>query len=204
MLELPAKVQITDATTGECVDANLIELTTRIAKKSIDCKWWVLPDVDKKRRVQENDHHWQWGKRLGRLTNDKWHRALGIETSEKSIEGAILYWFNTKSEVHQDEGAVYVESLATAPHNRKTLVKTPAFRGIGETLLFHAVFESYNYGFGGRVNLRSFNEQSTIAFYENRHFEIVGYDGDGNERLPILELSPVAAECWLKSEGYLT
>lgn len=203
MLELPANVQLTVGATGKCVDAMLIELTTRVAKKSIDCKWWVLPDVEKKRKFQENDHHWRWGDRIGKLTNDKWHQALAIQTTEGTVEGAILYWFNTKSAVHPEVGSVYIEALATAPHNRKTLVKAPAFRGVGEALLLNAVVDSYNYGFGGRVSLQSFNEPSTIAFYENRNFEIVGYDGDGSARLPILELNPEKAERWLKSEGYL-
>jgi GNAT superfamily N-acetyltransferase len=202
-MTFPAKVQLMVADTEECVEALLVELTTREAKAGIDSRWWVLPGVEKRRKFQEKDHHWRWGDRIGRLTNDKWHRCLAIKTTKGTIEGAILYWLNTLSAVNPVRGAVSLKSLATAPHNRASLVDMPHFRGVGQTLLLKAVLDSYRNGFGGRVTLESFNDSSTIAFYENRGFEIVRYDVDGEERLPILELSSEAAEGWLQAEGFL-
>ena len=57
MMTLPAKVQLMVADTEECVEALLVELTTREAKAGIDSRWWVLPGVEKRRKFQEKDHH---------------------------------------------------------------------------------------------------------------------------------------------------
>ena len=202
MDDLPETIELTEVSTGSSVVATVVELTTRFAKQQIDSKWWVLPDVPKRQRELENDHHWRWGDRLGKLANNQWHEAVAIQTDDAAVQGAILYWLNTKSFTDEELGAVYVEALATAPHNRPWLMKTPLYRGVGEALLLRAVIQSYNLGLGGRVNLLAFNDTTLISFYESRGFTIVGYDGTGNEKLPKLELAPDAAQDWLRAEGY--
>lgn len=203
MHELPAMVDLTDASSGGIVYAHVITLTTQIAKYEIDSKWWVLPGVPKSQRKLEPDHGWRWGDRLGKLTNDAWHQALAIQSAGGIVEGAILYWINTCSVVNPNLGTIYVESIASAPHNRKSVVEYPRFKGVGRALLLCAVIESHRYGFGGRITLESFNHAPTIAFYLAHGFEIVGHDGEGADRLPVLELSQGAAEIWLRKEGYL-
>jgi hypothetical protein len=175
---------------------------TQLAQTQIDGKWWQVPEVTRSARQQENDYQWRWAKRVGELVNDRWHEAVAVQLADGSIEGAIVYWTNTRSFVDPEQGAVYVEALATAPRNRSGLVPTPEHRGVGEGLLIRSVVHSYLLGLGGRVNLTSFDDPRTVQFYQNRGFSMVGYDGEDDERLPRLELDSDAAITWLREEGY--
>ena len=199
---MPETIEITEASTGLSVVATVVPLTTRTAKQKIDSKWWVLPEVPKRQRELENDHHWRWGDQLGKLVHKQWHEAVAIQTDDGTVQGATLYLLNTRSFTDHDLGAVFVQAIATAPHNRLGLVKSPLYRGVGEALLLRAVAHSYKLGLGGRVNLLAFNDTALIAFYKSRGFTIVGYDGVGDEKLPKLELTSDATQIWLRAEGY--
>jgi hypothetical protein len=142
---------------------------------------------------KENDNSWHWAKRLGELRNDRWHESFAIETQDGNIQGAILYWLNTRSFVESEKGAVYLEALATAPRNRPLacLLSTisrcrrkSAFEGSSPQLY--------------RINLLSFRDERTVSFYKNRGFEIVGEE----KGLDQMELAPSRAFEWLKDEGY--
>jgi hypothetical protein len=195
---LPQRIELTRVADGATVLANLVKLTRRLAHEQLDSKWWLLPGVSKTERRKENDHSWNWAKRLGELRNDQWHEAVAVQTDDGQIQGAILYRTDAKSFVAEDQGAVYVEALATAPRNRPWLVESPLYRGVGEGLLLRAITHSYLLGLEGRTNLVAFDDDRTIKFYTNRSFALVGYD----DELPMFELTPEAAKIWLLEEGF--
>ncbi len=198
MDDLPDRIELLKTVDGTAVAEKVGKLTRRLAQERIDSKWWELPEVSKRQRRQENDHHWQWAKRVGELKNDRWHEAVAAQTDDDDVQGAILYWVNTKSFVDERLGAVQVEALATAPRNRPWLVESPLYRGVGEALLLRAVIHSYLLKLDGRVNLIAFEDPRTIAFYKRRGFVAAGYDGD----LPRFELTSIAGTEWLREEGY--
>lgn len=196
---LPERIELANVATGATITANLVTLTRHLAQDELDSKWWELPGVSKSERRGENDHSWNWAKRLGELRNDRWHEAVAAQTDDGDIQGAILYWINGKSLVEEERGAVHVEALATAPRNRPWLAPSALYRGVGEGLLLRAAAHSYLLGLEGRTNLIAFDDARTISFYENRGFAVVGRDDDD---LPMLELTPGAARDWLREEGY--
>ncbi|MEI8021455.1 MAG: GNAT family N-acetyltransferase [Schlesneria sp.] len=201
----PKILEITRVADGTTIDVILVPLTRKLASLQIDTKWWQIPGVPEKVRSQEIDHGYKWAKRIGELTsnNSRWYRAIAVQTDDDNIQGAMIYWLNTRSFIHQNEGAIFVESLATAPCNRERIVTLPEYRGVGTGLLLAAVIHSYKLGLGGRVNLNSTNDPRTISFYETRGFVHCGYDGDEDEeKLPRFELSAEAAQKWLNDEGY--
>ena len=198
MVLLPNEIDLVRAGDNHIDQAQLIRLTRAVAKTKIDAMWWQDLGASTEMRKKENDNSWQWAKRLGELRNNRWHESLAVETHDGNIQGAILYWLNTRSFAENDKGAVYIEALASAPRNRPWLVPSPLYRGVGEGLLLRATLHSYVVGLEGRVNLLSFRDQRTASFYKNRGFEIVGEE----EGLDQMELSPAKAFQWLKDEGY--
>ena len=87
-------------------------------------------------------------------------------------------------------GTVYIERLAVAPENRKTLVTAPAFRGVGAGLFLHAVMRSVSTDRGGRLWLHSLEDPDTIAFYGRRMKMVeTGIDPVDGQRMRRFELS---------------
>jgi hypothetical protein len=198
MIPLPNEIDLVRAADNHIVQARFVRLTRPVAKVKIDATWWQDLGASTEMRKKENDNSWHWAKRLGELRNDRWHESFAIETQDGNIQGAILYWLNTRSFVESEKGAVYLEALATAPRNRPWLVSSPLYRGVGENLLLRAAVHSYIVGLEGRINLLSFRDERTVSFYKNRGFEIVGEE----EGLDQMELAPSRAFEWLKDEGY--
>jgi hypothetical protein len=198
MVELPASIEITDAQTSAPVTAQIVELSRSMAQREIDGKWWTIPDVSRSIRELEDDHHWRWAKLVGEHRNNLNWESVGILLGNGSIEGAMQYRIDAASFKNVDERAIFVDRLATAPHNRPWVVRQPRYRGVGEGLLLRAVVHSFVLGFDGRVTLLSFDVPTTIAFYVNRGFEVVG----ANEGLTMMEISPADARMFLDAHGY--
>lgn len=198
---LPDTCILTSVRDGLSVEATIVKLTRDLATREVDGKWWHLEGTSAGARSQEIDHRWQWRKLVGGVQNKHWYESVAIQTMDGVLQGAMVYVINAKSFVDESLGAVYIEALATAPHNRPWVVKSPLYRGVGESLLTRAVIHSYQLGLEGRVSLMASSEERTVSFYNNRGFAIVGYE-DNEECSPKLELSSQAALSWLEREGY--
>jgi hypothetical protein len=200
MIELPDKIDVYDLKRGRAIEASLEELTRSMAQEQIDAKWWTLPGVSKSIKEQENDYSWRWAKLIGEFRNNlAWEAAAAILGND-DIEGAVLYCVDALSFIDPDQPAVYIQCLASAPHNRPWLVEQPLYRGIGEGLLLRAVIDSYRLGFGGRVTLESIDEQKTRRFYETRNFTVLPSDQDRSDIR--MELTPGDAMGFLAAQGY--
>ncbi len=114
----------------------------------------------------------------------------------------MIYHFNAKSKLDPTNGSVYVERVASAPHNRKRLVNQPFYKGVGTVLLYWAVIESYNAGLRGRVSLESLPTAITVQFYEHRGFVRTDLT-QPTSGLVDYELPELAALAWLKEKGDL-
>lgn len=200
MLELPNDVSIFSVRRDAFVKAKLVRLDRTISAKQIDGTWWKL-DVSKTLRSKEGDHHWEWRKLVGEHRNNATWDALGIQRSDGSVEGAILYRIDAKSQIEKGKGSVYVDRIATAPQNRPWLSDPPKYKGIGSVLLLAAVRHSYLLGLEGRVWLSSLPSEKTRAFYEAKGFNVIFEEPDG---MIDFELPAAAAQEWLKKEGYLS
>ena len=199
MLQLPTEIELIRVADDFPVVATIKRLTRSLAQEKIDGTWWEVAGVSRSKRQLENDNHWRWAKKIGELRNSRWHEALAAQTEDDYVQGAILYRLDTYSFIEAEQGAIYIEGLATAPHNRPWLVDSARYRGVGENLLVRAVAHSYSLGFGGRINLLAFDNERTVSFYEKRGLTLVGFDDEG---LPQFELEPEAAVHWLREQGY--
>jgi GNAT superfamily N-acetyltransferase len=199
MEPIEQRIELLRVVDNTSVPAMIVRLTRSLAQAKIDGIWWKDLGLSAVQRKKENDHAWQWAKRIGQLRNARWHEAVAVQTEDENVQGAILYRIDTNSFIEQDQGAIHGEALSTAPRNRPWLVPSPQYRGVGEKLLLRAVSHSYSLGLEGRVNFAAFDDPRTMTFYQNRGFKLVGHDDEG---LPQFELPPDAAKAWLRDEGY--
>lgn len=199
MLDLPETVRVYSLW-RECeVNARIVSLSRSLAASEVDGKWWKLP-ISRRLRDAEEDHHWTWRKLVGERRNDAAWGAVALANIAGSVEGAMLYRIDAKSQLEPGKGAVYVDRLAVAPRSRPWLVSKPRYRGVGSVLLLAAVRESYSLGLGGRAWLTSLPSERTQEFYRKRGFQRIFADERGTIDF---ELPDIMATQWLRQEGYL-
>ncbi|TWU33451.1 hypothetical protein Q31b_57680 [Novipirellula aureliae] len=198
MFELPYSVNLTDANTGQLVEAEIVELNRKLAKSKIDGQWWKIK-AGRTTRSHEEDHHWQWLKVIGEQRTNLAYQAIAVQTPDQEVQGAATYFIDSLSRLEEGEGAVNLDRIATAPRNRPWLCEPPCFRGVGYCLLLSVVRHSYLLGLGGRVWLTSLPNQKTHDFYLARGFQVILEDEDG---ILDFEIPTSAARSWLDSEGY--
>ncbi len=132
--------------------ADVVSLERDVAVRLIDQVWWNEPWITKEWRRTQEDSHWRWAKFVGKFGNRLMVQRLAIKTCNGDIQGAIIFDANSQSFLISDQGAVYVEYIATAPRNRRTATN-PFYNGVGTGLLAIAAYYSLKVGFQGRVVL---------------------------------------------------
>jgi GNAT superfamily N-acetyltransferase len=166
----------------------------------IDNTWWNLPKVPDKKLQEEGDSHWNWARIVQRYGVGVLKECVAIQSKEGYIEGAVAYNFNAKSYLEPGLGCAYIDRISTAPRNRRRLVVEPAFKGVGSSLMYWVLKESYNAGLDGRIALESLPTPDTVKFYEAKGFQRtdLSQPADG---LMDYELPRAKAEEWLRQQG---
>jgi GNAT superfamily N-acetyltransferase len=193
---LPVAITLTRCDTGESVKAELVELTSKLAKLKIGSKWWTNLDVSRTQRQMEGDHHWDWAAEIGKYRNSLFVESVAVQTDDGELQGAMIYRLDAQSLLSSGVGAVLIDRLATAPRNRGWLVETPLYRGVGKNLVSWAAYHSNTLGFSGRVVLATLPSLRTIGFYESLGFQRAEVEKDD---MIILELEPKTAAVLLSA-----
>ena len=193
-------IKIQRAADNEYVEATIVRLSVDDARTSIDNIWWNLPHVPVEKLSQEGDKHWPWAAIVQRYGIGVLKDCVAIRSKQGYIEGAVAYNFNAKSYLEPGQGCAYIDRISTAPRNRKRLVAQPSYKGVGSSLMYWVLKESYNAGLGGRIALESLPTPDTVKFYEAKGFQRTDLSQplDG---LMDYELPKVKAEEWLRREG---
>ena len=193
-MDVPSRLTLFDCSANRNVIAHLSPLTREAAKNGVS-PWWdglsgLLGDPE-----DEPDSEWDWVYLISvGVQNKPLRRGVSVTTSNGVIQGAMLYRLNAKSVLEPEKGAVFVDRIATAPHNRGELVANPRYRGVGEGLLAYAIAESIAYGLDGRVILFPI---AANDFYVKRGFvptEEKTEDGDILHELPAAEAKRLLQE----------
>lgn len=199
-METLQAVQIQRAADNEYVRAVIVRLSVDDALTMIDNTWWNLPNVPKEKLKEEGDSHWRWAALVQKYGVGVLKDCVAIWSKEGYIEGAVAYNFNAKSYLEPSQGCAYIDRISTAPRNRKHLVAQPPYKGIGSSLMYWVLRESYNAGLGGRIALESLPTPSTVRFYEAKGFQRTDLS-QPLHGLMDYELPKAKAEEWLKREG---
>jgi hypothetical protein len=110
--------------------------------------------------------HWNWETKVAHMSG-----LLGARTfcvvAESVTQGlmSVDLTKNARLEVQRAKPIVYVDYLEVAPWNRKDLVGSARFRGIGTVLIAAAIELSRQEDFKGRIGLHSLPQADD--FYRN-------------------------------------
>jgi hypothetical protein len=124
----------------------------------------------------QDDAFWSWATKKQLSLTDSRFEAYAIEF-EGLTQG--LLWLETqwhRSWLNSAHRIVYVEALASAPWNRKSLEDPPYLYGVGTALLLFARQRSVALGYGGRIGLHSLPTSET--FYNRLNMIDCGQDPD--------------------------
>ncbi|MEM6839475.1 MAG: GNAT family N-acetyltransferase [Cyanobacteria bacterium P01_C01_bin.120] len=130
--------------------------------------------------LQQPDKVWNWAYKLRLATDEARFEAYVVEVEELA-QGVILIetqWHRSQVDgpLATRQPLVYVEYLATAPWNRRSLEDPPFFTGIGSTLMAFVRDRSVELGFEGRVGLHSLPQAEN--FYRRQGMPGYGPDPD--------------------------
>ncbi|HEY9662659.1 MAG TPA: hypothetical protein V6C65_29745, partial [Allocoleopsis sp.] len=126
--------------------------------------------------VDGEDAFWDWARKKRLALSDDRYEAYALE--QDNLTHGLL-WLETQWHCSQwaiGQPLVYVEALASAPWNRRSLDPQPWFRGVGSALLEFARRRSLDLSYGGRLGLHAL--PSSESFYESRNMLNLGYDPD--------------------------
>jgi hypothetical protein len=124
----------------------------------------------------EDDAFWNWARKKRLSVLDDRFEAYAIEY-EGLTQG--LLWLETqwhRSWPNPEHPLVYVEALASAPWNRRSLDDPPYLSGVGTALLSFARQRSMALGYAGRVGLHAL--PAAEAFYNRQNMADYGMDPD--------------------------
>lgn len=167
-MDLPTKIELIRCATGEKELGQIEILHRESAKTEIDAVWWRDLDGLLREPNEEPDRHWEWRALVSVHQNKPSFQAKCVRSLDTQIQAAMIFRVDAMSALDVGQRAVFVDRLATAPHNRHNFVKEPVFRGAGTGLIYYAIALSHSLGFSGRVNLFAVANQD---FYEKMGFE---------------------------------
>src|SRR5438309_722549 len=138
-MELPKRIPLLHAPTGQYVEAQIEGLTDAMIQQQIGAAWWSDPALNIEAISREIDRNWNWvdleieqeGKILTAV-------KLGVVTGDRAVQGAMLVSTEpVECEHERGKQALFVEMLFAAPRNRwwVRLGKREQYRGVGLELL---------------------------------------------------------------------
>ena len=184
--------------TGGYVKADIVQLTKQIAYLDVDYHWRTFRGPFRTPCPVPADSHWKWGSYVRRLRKNLLAKCAAARTADNVYQGAIIYRRDGVSLLQPNTGAVYVEYIASAPHNRHDYAEKPLYSGVGEGLMYLAMLDSYQWGLGGRVAL--FSLPSAVGFHKKMKFFPTGSREDG---MIHCELTPEAAVEFMQDKGLI-
>jgi hypothetical protein len=127
-------------------------------------------------RYHQEDKFWSWEFKRRVFLSQENYEGYAIEVAGQTEGLIMIETRNHRSQLTLGQPLVYVMSVASAPWNRRSILRSPELIGVGTALLFFAQQRSVDLGYGGGVGLHSL--PNAERFYENRHMIRVDPDPD--------------------------
>ena len=141
-------LRVADQTT---VSARIEKISGKHISQFID--FW-LPELEKS---QEEDGHWNWFSKFLSKKDRPSYEIYALEC-EQETQGLMMIEFDlhrSRLKPGNNKNLVYVEYLATAPWNRRSLSQQVKYKGSGTGLITFAISRSISLQYKGRVGLRA-------------------------------------------------
>jgi hypothetical protein len=166
-------VQLMRGTDGQTAAAGL----TEIAQRHIDDYQNLWHEL--LQRYQQEDKFWSWAFKQQVFLSQNNYEGYAIEVAGRTEGLMMIETQQHRSQLAVGQPLVYIMSIASAPWNRRLILRPPEFQGVGTALLLFARQRSIDLGYGGRVGLHALPDAE--RFYENRH--MIQIDPDPEEYL---------------------
>ncbi len=141
------------------------------------------------------DSHWKWPEKAAYIENHGGYIGFSVECSDVTQGLMILSSVGfAREESQKDEPLVQVELLSTAPWNRKNLVESAKFKGVGELLLQAAVAVSFEFHNEGRIGLHALS--GAEAWYRD-YCGMTDLGFDANKNMHYFEMTSSQAKAFI-------
>ncbi len=177
------EIKLLRVTDNQVVNAEIVSLSS---KHLDDFTTFWKPRLS---GTKEEDSHWDWAIKL-QLTNELVsYESYAVEASFIT-QGLMLIEIDLhRSRINPQKSLVYIDFLATAPWNRKSIEGEPQYKGVGSALYRFAIQRSLDLGYKGRISLHSLPEAE--AFYRQQKLQDLGTDPE-KQNLRYFEFSEMS------------
>ncbi|RQO37229.1 GNAT family N-acetyltransferase [Herminiimonas sp. KBW02] len=149
------------------------------------------------RKYWPQNRHWDWRKKMEAVQG--YLAYPGFSVMCNGVTQGLMVVENTsyRCRLQEQEGQhlIYVEFIENAPWNRKELLLTPRYRGVGSILIRAAIELSKEEGFKGRIGLHSL-PQANDWYANSCGMSDLGIDTN-KEGLRYFEMTPAQAEAFI-------
>lgn len=145
------------------------------------------------------DSHWHWAEKAVDASTSMADETYAVECAGET-QGLMLVTSAAfaKLDIHRGREIVYVELIATAPWNRRGVVKEAMrYKGVGRVLIAEALNLSYHLEFNGRLGLHSL-PQSESWYRDVAKFTDLGFDDE--KRMQHFEVTEAQAAAFLAND----
>lgn len=152
----------------QVVDASLTKLLDRhLDDFEVFWKARLLPS-------SEEDSHWDWAMKHNATASYLSYEKYALECDRVTQGLMMLELDSHRSRLEQGKSMVYIDYLATAPWNRRSIQELPDYKGVGSVLVRFAILRSHDLEYHGRVGLHALPR--AIDFYTRLGMKNFGPD----------------------------
>lgn len=193
-----------DRRTGLLVEAEFVEGIGEDHLRQVDERWMPvllrhltsLVGQGVPRTDWPQSFHWNWRQKMSAIGGLMAFQSFAVLCQQR-LEGLMIA--NTVGHLARlpnrgREEVAYVDFIETAPWNRKSVVSSPEFGGVGTVLIRAAIELSRESGFKGRVGLHSL-PQSEDFYRTTCGMTDLGIDGT-KENLRYFEMTSEQADAF--------
>lgn len=115
------------------------------------------------------DSHWKWAEKARAAAQKSAYETFAVECGDKT-QGLMfvdMAYHRARIPEQLKRELVYVELIATAPWNRRKLVASPLYKGVGRILIATAISLSAHLEFKGRIGLHSLPDPEVESWYRD-------------------------------------
>lgn len=164
---------------NQVVDASLTMLIDRhLDDFQVLWKPRLLPSL-------EEDSHWDWNTKHQATAAYLNYEKFALECDRVTQGLMMLELDSHRSRLEPGKSIVYVDFLATAPWNRRSIQNPPDYKGVGSVFFQFAILRSHELEYQGRVGLHALPK--AVDFYTQLGMQNFGPDPE-KQKLHYFEL----------------
>jgi hypothetical protein len=133
----------------------------------------------------EEDSHWDWNTKHQATARYLNYEKFALECDRVTQGLMMLELDSHRSRLESRKSIVYVDFLATAPWNRRSIQNPPDYKGVGSIFVQFAILRSHELEYQGRVGLHAL--PNAVDFYTKLGMKSFGPDPE-KQQLHYFEL----------------